>query len=206
MHVGLQTSGYHACHICGSHLEARHSMSWKKMVHEVHTRYLPSNHSLREGIIGPKSPILKASDWLDAWNARNREERLCGMKRLSIFHDLPYWGDFQIIHLLNPMHIFKNVDAAIWTHLVSGRDTLGACEDLQARDRIWELWQARRGARVVLLKAPWVCSKREEAIVKKDIASFRTPMGRMHFLRGAFTKDNKLSGLKSHDCHKMLQV
>ena len=61
------------------------------------------------------------------------------MKRLSIFYDLPYWGALQINHLLDPMHIFKNVGAAIWTHLVSGSDTLGAREDLQTQDRMQEL-------------------------------------------------------------------
>ena len=42
--------------------------------------------------------------------------------------------------------------------------------------------------------------------MKSDIASFCTLMGHMHCLRGAFTKDNKLSDLKSHDWHKMLHV
>ena len=32
-----------------------------------------------------------------------------GMKRISIFYELPYWKDLLIYHLLDPMQIFKNV-------------------------------------------------------------------------------------------------
>ena len=30
-----------------------------------------------------------------------------GMKRKSIFYDLPYWQHIKVTHLLDPMHIFK---------------------------------------------------------------------------------------------------
>ena len=125
------------------------------------------------------------------------------MKQLSIFHDLPCWGHLQINQLLDPMHIFKNVGVALGAHLVGDRDLLGACEDLSVVDKM-HLQVGPRGR--VVLKAPWIFSKCEEEIMKSDIASFHTPMGHMHCLREAFTKDNKLSGLKAHDWHKMLQV
>ena len=35
------------------------------------------------------------------------EEFPIGMKRKSIFYDLPYWEHLNIAHLLDPMHIFK---------------------------------------------------------------------------------------------------
>ena len=34
---------------------------------------------------------------------------------------------------------------------------------------------------------------------------FDTPIGYMHCLKGAFTSDDNLTGLKSHDWHKFLQ-
>ena len=37
-----------------------------------------------------------------------------GMKRKSIFYELPYWKDLLISHLLDPMHIFKNVPDSIF--------------------------------------------------------------------------------------------
>ena len=37
-----------------------------------------------------------------------------GMKMKSIFYELPYWKDLLIAHLLDPMHIFKNVPDSIF--------------------------------------------------------------------------------------------
>ena len=44
-----------------------------------------------------------------------------GMKRKSIFYELPYWKDLLISQLLNPMHIFKNVPDYIFQH-ISGKE------------------------------------------------------------------------------------
>jgi hypothetical protein len=32
-----------------------------------------------------------------------------GMKRISVFYEIPYWEDLKIAHLIDSMHIFKNV-------------------------------------------------------------------------------------------------
>ena len=40
-----------------------------------------------------------------------------GMKRKYIFYDLPYWKDLLISHLLDPIHIFKNVPNSIFQHI-----------------------------------------------------------------------------------------
>lgn len=62
-----------------------------------------------------------------------------GMKRLSIYHQLPYWGELQISHLLDPMHIFKNVGDSIWAHLVGDKDMWGELEDLKELDRMSDI-------------------------------------------------------------------
>ena len=69
-----------------------------------------------------------------------------------------------------------------------------------------DLWaQNTVDGKVKLPKAPWVMRKEEQRRVKKCIGEFCTPTGCMHCLKGAFTKDDELSGLKSHDWHKILQ-
>ena len=40
-----------------------------------------------------------------------------GMKRKSILYELLYWEHLKISHLLDPMHIFKNVSSSLWTHI-----------------------------------------------------------------------------------------
>ena len=48
-----------------------------------------------------------------------------GMKRKYIFYNLPYWEHLKIAHLLDPMHIFKNVSSSLWRHIsLKQSDTL----------------------------------------------------------------------------------
>lgn len=72
------------------------------------------------------------------------------------------------------MHIFKNVGASIWAHLVEEKDTLGVREDLKHQERMAYVWPHTHGpnGRAVLQKAPWIFSKVEQATLKEDIASF----------------------------------
>ena len=109
---GLTVSGYNACPICGPRLDARYSQALKKTVYEGHVRYLPEGHELRGGCLA-RAPLrrhLTVGDWKTTWEASG-ESPCPGMKRLSIFHSLPYWDKLLINHLLDLMHIFKNVDA-----------------------------------------------------------------------------------------------
>jgi hypothetical protein len=41
------------------------------------------------------------------------EKFMIGMKRKSIFYELPYWDNIKISHLLDPMHIFKIVSSSL---------------------------------------------------------------------------------------------
>ena len=117
------------------------------------------------------------------------------MNRLSILHQLPYWQDLLITSLLDPMHIFKNVGQTIWDHFIGIKDKGGWREDLKECHK-----------EHLLHRGPiWSFTKQEDEQVKSVIKSFRTPTGHMHCLKGAFTHDNRLSGLKTHDWHKMLQ-
>jgi len=40
-----------------------------------------------------------------------------GMKKKSIFYELPYWEHLKISDLLDPMHRFKNVSSYLWRHI-----------------------------------------------------------------------------------------
>ena len=104
------------------------------------------------------------------------------------------------------MHIFKNIAEVLWKTITGAKESKGQRDDLQEVGRMQDLWaQNRVDGKVKLPKAPWVMTKEEQRRVKKCIGEFRTPTGCMHCLKGAFTKDDELSGLKSHDWHKILQ-
>ena len=48
-----------------------------------------------------------------------KEKMPTRMKTKSIFCELPYWEHLNIFHLLDPMHIFKNVSSSLWRHISS---------------------------------------------------------------------------------------
>ena len=52
------------------------------------------------------------------------------MKRLSTLHKLPYWGALLINHLLDPMHVFKNVGEMIWKTLIDKKENKGQRDNL----------------------------------------------------------------------------
>ena len=131
--------------------------------------------------------------------------------RYSIFFRLPYWTHLKINHLLDPMHIFKNVGSSIWEHVIGKRDNVSVREDLRVAGRMRQAWPREEGGHVRLPSAPWIISKKEEKQVKQAITTLHTPTGCMRSLKGAFTTTKKrgveqLYVLKSHDWHKMLQV
>ena len=86
-------------------------------------------------------------DWHAHWTQcsaqglSNDVEQLQGMKRtISIFFTLEYWQDLKIAHLLDPMHIFKNVGELLWKHLTGEKDTLSARADLEVANQKSALW------------------------------------------------------------------
>jgi hypothetical protein len=42
-----------------------------------------------------------------------------GMNKASKFYNLPYWKELKVAHLLDPMHVFKNVSNSLWKHISS---------------------------------------------------------------------------------------
>lgn len=210
--AGLSTSGHYACPPCGMSLTSRYSVDLKKVVYEGHRKYFDEGCSKRRNVRDVKPTVWKAKDWFEHWEksdqmkastSSSKKKMNPGMKTLNCFHSLPYWHNLLINHLLDPMHIFKNVSQLIWDHITGKRDSIGCRKDLEKVNRMPHLWIDESGNKP---PAPWVLSKQEMTVVKAAIEKFRTPTGTMRSLSGCFTTDDDLSGLKSHDWHKVLQV
>ena len=58
------------------------------------------------------------------------EKMPIGMKRESIFYELPYLEHINIIHLVYLMHIFKNVSYSLWTHISSKKSYIMALGEI----------------------------------------------------------------------------
>ena len=119
--AGLSTSGYYACPPCGMSLTSRHSVDLRKVVYEGHQKYFERRRNVHDA----KPHVWRAKDWFEHWEKRDRAAgtKTAGMKTLNCFHSFPYWHELLINHLLDPMHIFKNVSQIIWDHL-NGNVTL----------------------------------------------------------------------------------
>lgn len=200
-----------ACFLCGPNLVARYSHSLKKVVYENHRKYLHEGHPFRDthrrgfgGRVEREMPPKRMSveDWRKLWE-ESQAKPIDGMKRLSIFHRLEYWNNLLINHLLDPMHIFKNVGESIWKHLIGEKDTIAARHDLKESNTKKEYWI--KDGEDHAPKVPWTFTKDELNHVCSIIHDIRTPTGFAHSLRASFTVDGKLQGLKSHDWLKMIQ-
>ena len=67
-----------------------------------------------------------------------------GMKRKSIFYDLPYLEHLNISHLLDPMHIFKKISSSLWRHISSKQsDTLAVRKDIITSKTKKKYWPRR---------------------------------------------------------------
>ncbi|MCO5556412.1 hypothetical protein L7F22_009961 [Adiantum nelumboides] len=128
---------------------------------------------------------------------------------ISIWFQLEYWKDLKIFHLLNPMHIFKNVGHSLWKNLTSLKDTEQARNDLKERNCKSNLWPQvdEELGRKEYAHVPWVLTPTEIATINRRIRSIQTPTGYGASLQNIFTMyDSSLSNLKTHDWHNFLKV
>ncbi len=128
---------------------------------------------------------------------------------MSIWFTLEYWRHLKIFHLLDPMHIFKNVGHSLWKHLVGLKDSPASRASLVEYNSKPKLWPRENNVsrNIEHPKAPWVLTPEEISILNNRIRSIRTPTGHGASLRNIFMLDDTtLSGLKTHDWHNFIKV
>ena len=154
-------------------------------------------------IIDPKSQLTSDED-----NVQDRR-RSNLTPSSNIWFCLKYWKYLKICHLLDPMHIFKNVGPSLWKHLIGEKDTEQARDDLKERNCKSDLWPRvdEETGRKTYARAPWVLTTTEIATIHRRIRSIQTPTGYGASLQNMFTMDDKnLSNLKTHDWHNFVKV
>nr|XP_011468530.1 PREDICTED: uncharacterized protein LOC101308701 [Fragaria vesca subsp. vesca] len=223
------TKGYKACPICLGDLNA----SWHagKVCYLGSCTGLPEDHPWRfdaasfdgKQEFGLK-PQERSGEWiLDMLNsfdfgrlssdpdvlARNpkRPSRLENWTHKSIFFELPYWKKLRIRHCLDVMHIEKNVcDSIVGTVFEfkdKTKDIVKAHKDLQLMNIRPHLWLTTSGSMPL---AHYRINPANEKKVFKWFEAIRYP----HSYAGNISRcvkvgENKLFGLKTHDCHIMPQ-
>ena len=230
---GQQTKGYYACPVCMDDVNSsRHA---NKTCYLGHRRWLDQNHPWRmdaEAFDGTQEhmpkPTGRSGDWIADKLGQHSFGVLSSCKRVtdfnppipdefrcwthhSIFFELPYWSTLLIRHCLDVMHIEKNVcDSVLGTVLnlkYKNKDTVKARVDLKEMGLRKPLWlkQSKRG-KTYMPQAGYTVHSSQKESVFEFLGRVKYPIGYAGNIRRCVrSADNSLAGLKTHDCHVLLQ-
>ncbi|XP_074322875.1 uncharacterized protein LOC141659848 [Apium graveolens] len=227
---GWSTAGKLVCPVCLEDTRSRRITD--KQCFMGHRCYLNINHSWRRSkeydgsseLRGPPG-TFSGEDILKQLNevpirttgkapTNVSRKRKCGGNELnwskkSILFDFPYWSTLLLRHNLDVMHIEKNVcDNIIGTLLdIEGKskDNLKARKDLQDLKIREELWLKKStNDKFEKPQASYTLTKEECKSFCKFIQSVRLPDGYASNISRCVTDNDKLRGMKTHDCHVLL--
>ena len=109
-------------------------------------------------------------------------------------------------HVLDVMHVEKNIAESVVKFLFGEKDFLDSRRDLEHMGMRRELWLCPGQNRQTPLKptVPYVFSDAEKKIFLDQVSAIRTPTGYGSAL-GKHLRKSKFMGLKSHDFHCLIQ-
>ncbi|KAI5316717.1 hypothetical protein L3X38_036424 [Prunus dulcis] len=211
---GCVVKGYKACPICGDDTPSHRLKNGHKICYIGHRKWLPINHPYRRqraafngkpeyGI--PPEPLTGE----EVLHMVENGDRVCWKKK-SIFFDLEYWKYLPVRHALDVMHIEKNVcDSIIGTLLEipgKNKDGIAARLDLLNMGVKTDLQPEYGERRTRLPPGPWNLSKAEKREVCNSFYGMKVPKGYSSNIKNLVSlQDSRLLGLKSHDCHTLMQ-
>ncbi|CAH9079402.1 unnamed protein product [Cuscuta epithymum] len=226
---GWSTKGYMACPLCNQRTYSQRLRN--KLCYMGHRRYLPKNHAWRrskkfngkredneapETLTGDEvlMQLHRLEDVIPGKHDRKKRKRMpkeLNWTKRSIFFDLPYWSKLKLRHNLDVMHIEKNIcENIVGTLLNIDRKTKDTdkgrqdMEDMNIRKEL-HLTMTSDGK----YKKPHACyvmTKKERHEFCEFLKSVKFPDGyASNISRSVTSSDDKISGMKSHDCHVLLQ-
>ncbi|XP_050238212.1 uncharacterized protein LOC126687698 [Mercurialis annua] len=230
---GWSTKGRLACPCCNKETSWRRLSHSGKQCFMGHRRYLSPTHRWRndkksfDGTREKRRPpkpisghdILEQVRNLDGMiltkdpNKRvkiSHKSRGDNWNKKSIFFELPYWDTLLLRHNLDVMHIEKNIcDSILGTIMdLKGKtkDTLKSRLDLQAMKIRKELHPIKHGDKYKIPLASYTLSTEDKHRFCLFLKDLKVPDGfSSNISHSVNLRDHKFSGLKSHDCHVLLQ-
>ncbi|XP_016488848.1 uncharacterized protein LOC107805567 isoform X2 [Nicotiana tabacum] len=230
---GWSTKGKLACPCCNIDTSSIRLKNGKKQYFMGHQRYLSLNHKWRndkESFDGTKEKRLP-SKMRSGIEILNQVEDLKGfqltkdpMKRIKISHDvrkdnwnkrsiffeLPYWKSLLLRYNLDVMHIEKNICDNILGTIMNAKgktkDTIKTRLDLQEMNIRPELHPIKNGEKYEVPTACYILSPQEKHNICLFLKNLKVPYGfSSNISQCVNLKEHKISSLKSHDCHVLLQ-
>ncbi|KAK1414527.1 hypothetical protein QVD17_30273 [Tagetes erecta] len=228
---GWSGQGYKACPTCNEDTPSMRVTN--KVVYVGHRRFLDANHPWRtnldfNGEPDTRSPPKIFSDadiqaQLDrllprlpgkhpgfGGVTRKREEFELNWSKQSIFFELDYWSSLPLKHNLDVMHIERNVcDSLLGTLLMNDKtkDTANARVDLQKLNIRKTLWLKKNTKGKLCKPHPkYSFQVSDQKLFCEFIKGVKLPDGFGSNISKRVTDNNtNISGLKSHDCHILMQ-
>lgn len=211
--------GEFACPPCGPNVWSKHLAHGKKSCFMGHRRFLPPNHEFRfdrnsfDGTteISTEPMTYYGRPVLDEINAIGDFKKSKTYKAVSSLFTLPYWDGNLLRHNLDVMHIEKNVCDNIYGTLLNlegkSKDNLQARLDLKEMNIRGELHpQQRTSSKFYLPPASFTMSKSEKQLFCKVLRDIKVPDGySSNISRCVNSAEGKIHGLKTHDCHVLMQ-
>jgi len=224
---GYSVKGHHACPICEQNSSFRQLKHGKKTVYTRHRRFLKPYHPYRrlkmafdgsqEHEIAP-NPLSRDEVYdqvKDVVNMFGKFQKKPSSnaymwKKKSIFFDLSYWSDHHVRHCIDVMHVEKNVcDSLIGTLLnIKGKtnDGLKCRQELVDMGIRQVLHPISKGPRTYLPPACYTMSTTEKRSFCQCLCTMKVPQGYSSNIKSLVSvTELKLVGLKSHDCHVLMQ-
>ena len=223
---GCINKGYMACPICGDQTVAKYLNHSRKMCYLGHRRYLDRHHPYRrqrmafygEQELGDAPEPLSGEEVLAqqqklefSFGKGGKSKKVeYAWKKKSIFFELEYWKFHHVRHCLDVMHIEKNVcDNIIGTLLnlkFKTKDSVASRLDMVEMGVRPDLAPEIGEKRTYLPPAPFTLSRKEKKIMLGSLSNMKLPYGHASNIKNCVSMPHlKLYGLKSHDCHVLLQ-
>ncbi|XP_073129709.1 uncharacterized protein [Henckelia pumila] len=228
---GCIVKGYHACPICGEETYSTRLKHSRKMSYTGHRRFLPANHLYRrqrkafngyqEFNPAPKplsgDEVLKKVDGIHChWGKMRKKIQSTkddvkpSFKTKSIFFELEYWKHLYVRHVLDVMHIEKNICESLLGTLLDipgkTKDGIAARLDLAEMNLRTDLAPVMGEKKSFLPAACYTLTKDEKRKILNSLCGMQLPTCYSSNVKNFVSmKDLKLVGLKSHDYHTLMQ-
>ena len=226
---GASTKGYKACPICGDNTTAIHLAHSRKMSYGGHRKYLPRHHPYRrqrkafnnkqefEAAPLPLSgeEVLKSVKHINRRFGKQKKKKTpeaegtCWKKK-SIFFNLEYWVWLYVRHCLDVMHIKKNIVESLIDTLLNlpfkSKDSVAARLDMVDMGVRLDLGPQVGEKKTYIPAAPFSMSRAEKTKMLTSLLCMKVTDGHSSNIKNLVSMaDLKLYGMKSHDCHILMQ-
>ncbi|XP_074369118.1 uncharacterized protein LOC141709581 [Apium graveolens] len=205
---GNVIKGYNACTVCVDNTKATRLVHYRKTVVMSHRRWLPRHHPYIKQKTAFDNTVEKDVAPIPLTGEQKGEARPV-WKKVSIFFQLEYWKFLPVRHVLDVMHIKKNICEALLGTLLNiprkTKDGESVRLDMADMGIRTELRPKTPGKKEKVPLASWNLSNAEKKVVCSSFLQMKLLDGFCSNIKNLVNMEKlRLGGMKSHDFHTIL--